>query len=103
MARQGHTWRMTVTGDGHVPLGGAGPLLIERDAGPHPSSVLAESGLRLHRLLIRHPEPSRVGALLARIRLSDEPRVAVEAGDACVLAAEIATPRGLRVLGGIRP
>lgn len=101
MERDGHRWQMTATADGSVPLAGAGPLLIQRASPMHPASSLPESNMRLRELRIQHPVPPQISALLARVRLSAEPRVTVTQGVTCALVAEIETPFGLRVLGQI--
>jgi Glyoxalase-like domain len=99
MRRAAQAWQMTLTTDGALPLSGAAPALIQRAPGPHPASVLAESGLRFRRLRIHHPEPEQVRALLARIRLASHPQVVVSHGATCRLVAEIDTPSGSKELG----
>jgi hypothetical protein len=99
MRRETHTWRMTVRADGSVPLDGAAPLLIQRSSSVHPAAALPQNGLHLHRLRIRHPAPSQVLALLARIGLATQPAVTVTQGNQCSLVAEIQTPFGPRELG----
>jgi len=99
MRRDLHTWQMAVRSDGALPLGGAAPLLIQRTPGADPVAALPKHDLRLERLLIRHPDPTRVLALLHRLQLHERPAVAVELGSACSLVAEIQTPSGLRRLG----
>lgn len=99
MQRESHTWKMTVTADGSLPLSGAAPLLIQRASQTHPAGALPESNLRLRELRIQYPEPAGVSALLARIGLAVHPRVTVTTGASCKLIAEIETARGLRVLG----
>jgi hypothetical protein len=99
MRRENHTWRMTVRGDGSVPLDGAAPLLIQRSSNIHPASALPQRGLHLQRLRIRHPTPDHVLALLARIKLAQSPSVSVTRSDECSLVAEIQTPFGPRELG----
>jgi hypothetical protein len=99
MQREGRTWQMTATADGHVPLSGAGPILIQRSPGSHPAAVLPESNCRLRELRIQPPAPGEVSALLSRIRLAEQPRVIVTRSATCALVAEIETPFGVRVLG----
>lgn len=99
MAREGHTWLMTMTADGLPPLAGAAPLLIQRASAIHPASRLPDRGLRLRRLRIRHPDPVKVARLLARIGLDGDARIGVEPAAACALAAEIETPAGPRTMG----
>ena len=99
MRRETHTWQITVRADGHVPLDGAAPLLIQRSSRVHPAAALAQSGLDLQRLRIRHPAPAQVVALFAKIGLASPPAVEVVQGDVCSLVAEIQTLSGLRELG----
>jgi hypothetical protein len=108
MQRAQHTWQMTLTADGHLPLGGAAPALIQREGAAHPAAALAEVGLSLRRLRIHHSSPAEVSALLARIGLAarpgqpaqpGQPEVVVLAGDRCRLVAEIDTPSGPKHLG----
>ena len=100
MRRETHTWRMTVRADGSVPLDGAAPLLIQRSSSVHPAAALPQSGLHLQRLRIRHPAPSQVLALFAKLGLATQPSITVTQGNECSLVAEIQTPFGLRELGG---
>ena len=99
MRRASHAWQMTLTGDGHLPLSGAAPALIQRATGAHPALALPDAGLRFRRLRIHHPSPERVQALLARIRLAPHPEVVVLQGAVCTLVAEIDTASGIRELG----
>ena len=99
MSREGHTWKMTLTRDGSIPLSGAVPALIQRSSHVHPASALTDVGLRIRRLQIHHPEPSKVRAALAAIHLSPEPEVTILHADACHLVAEIDTPAGAREIG----
>lgn len=99
MEREGLTWQMTSTANGHSPLSGAAPLLIQRATHFHPASRLADVGLRLRCLHIQHPRPGKVAQVLAHMALADAPRVALTAGAVCFLAAEIETPAGVRWLG----
>jgi hypothetical protein len=99
MRRANHSWQMTLTVDGELPLAGAAPALIQRSPGVHPASALPDAGLRFRRLRIHHPAPERVLALLAKIRLAPHPEVVVLHGEACTLVAEIETATGLKELG----
>lgn len=99
MSRANHTWQMTLTKDGSVPLSGAAPSLIQRPSGVHPASALPDAGLRFRRLRIRHPAPAQVLAVFADIGLASHPEVAVFHGTTCTLVAEIDTPFGPKELG----
>lgn len=99
MEREGLTWQMTSTANGHPPLSGAAPLLIQRATNFHPASRLPDVGLRLRSLRIQHPRPDDVAQVLAHMALADKPEVVLSAGAVCSLVAEIETPQGLRLLG----
>jgi hypothetical protein len=96
MARGDLRRRLTVPPDGSLPLGEAGPLLIEWETGPHPAARLPDDGCALIGLTVTHPEPERVRRLLAAIGLAGP--VAVVADEAVALAAEVQTPAGVRWL-----
>jgi hypothetical protein len=97
MTRGAREWRITIPGDGRVPLGGALPMLIEWQSPRAPAGAgLPEAGCALAALGLRHPQPARVEALLARAGFED--RVAIAAGEPG-LWADIATPAGVRRLG----
>ena len=95
VARGDLRWRMAVPETGRLPFDNLCPALIGWQGDLHPSSMLAPSGCRLHRLILSHPEAADLSALLSP-RLA-EPRVVFEPGPAG-LRAEIETPHGLRVL-----
>ena len=90
-------WPITIPADGHVPLGGALPMLIEWQRPRAAAGAgLPEAACTLASLGLRHPEPVRLRALLERMGLDD--RVEIEAGEPG-LWADIATPAGVRRLG----
>lgn len=99
MRREHHTWKMTVRTDGHPPLGGAAPLLIQRSSNVSPAASLPPTGLRFLKLCVRHPAPSEVTSLFMRIGLALPPAVVVTHGYRCTLSAQIQTPLGPRTIG----
>ncbi len=88
-------WRMAVPKDGQLPFDGAYPALIEWAGNAHPTQVLPDSGARLRRLEIAHPDAD--GLRKALVRLVD-PRVVITQGSAKSMRAEVMTPHGIRVL-----
>jgi len=88
-------WRMAVPADGRLPFDNLFPPLIQWQAGLHPAKRLPDSGCRLRRLIVSHPEALALRDLLAP-HLSDN-RLIFEPGPA-TLRAEIETPHGLRLL-----
>ncbi len=95
-ARGDLRWQMAVPVDGRLPHDGAFPALIEWQGTAHPTKVLPDSGARLIRLEIAHPDAPALRAALAG-RLVD-PRVVITDGTAKAMRAEILTPHGTRVL-----
>lgn len=93
LARGDFRWRMGIPATGRLPFADVFPALIEWRAGGHPADRLPDTGCRLLRLTVRHPDPA---ALAAATGLSD-PRVAFAEGPPGLMA-EIATPMGPRLL-----
>lgn len=92
LARGDFRWRFAVPDDGHLPFDDAFPALIEWQS-DHPAGCLPDTGCRLVRLEIAHPEAE---ALRGALPVSD-PRIVVVPG-AKALRATITTPHGKRVL-----
>lgn len=88
-------WRMGVPQDGILPFDNRFPALIEWQGTVHPVQRLPDSGLRLTRLEVAHPEAAALREALAG-RLND-PRVVILQG-ASALRASFDTPQGPRVL-----
>ncbi len=88
-------WKMAVPEHGALLFDGLFPALIEWQTAPHPAKRLPESGCRLERLTVRHPQAVNLAAELSR-DLTD-PKVTFEVG-APELEAEISTPGGMRLL-----
>jgi hypothetical protein len=89
-------WRMAVPDSGRLPFTNLFPALIAWQGSAHPADRLPDAGCRLRRLEIRHPEPIALNEALSQI--VDDDRIAVLAGDAPSLLAEIDTPEGPREL-----
>ena len=96
LARGDLRWQMAVPVDGRLPYDGAFPALIEWQGDRHPTQVLPDSGLRLTRLDIAHPQAEALRAALGQ--LTTDPRIRVTEGPAKVIHAEFATPFGPRSL-----
>ena len=95
MTRGALRWRITVPDDGGLLLGGAVPMLIEWPGEP-PLDTMADLGCRLVSLTVEHPAPDRVRA--AWPPGPADARVALRAGPAVRLTADIETPTGTRRL-----
>lgn len=96
MARGDLRWRIAVPQDGALPFQAGFPTLIEWQAGGHPCDRLPESGCRLVRLEVVHPQAARLAEMLEG-HLAD-PRVMFAEGPAPRLLASIVTPRGRVIL-----
>ncbi|MFY0309536.1 VOC family protein [Leisingera sp. D0M16] len=94
MHRGDLSWLMTVPADGLLPYYNLFPAVLQWQAEP-PAGKLPQSGCRLTRLVLSHPEASDLQTALDRI-LRD-PRLKVEQG-APAMMAEFDTPHGPRQL-----
>lgn len=96
LARGDYRWRMAIPPNGQLPFDGAFPALIEWQGHAHPAQALPDSGLRLRRLEISHPEAVALRAMMAA-RLTDQ-RVVIVDGEAVAMRATFDGPAGTRVL-----
>ena len=94
LARGDYRWRMAVPPTGILPFDDAHPALIEWQGDLHPANALPDSGCRLRRLVVVHPEAA---ALRRHLGALTDPRVAFETGQRALMA-ELQTPGGPRVL-----
>ena len=85
-------WQMAVPPSGRLPFDNLFPALIQWHGDLHPATMLQDSGCRLQRLVVFHPEALNLARLLG-----DLDRVVFDTGPVA-LRAEIETPHGLRVL-----
>lgn len=92
LSRGALRWRMAVPPNGRLPFDNLFPALIQWQGDLHPAQMLQDSGCRLHRLVVCHPE----GLMLARL-LGELDRVVFDTGPAA-LRSEFETPNGIRVL-----
>ena len=95
VSRDDLTWRITVRDDGDLPEGGTLPVFIQWPDGPHPATRLPDLGLSISKILLRHPEPERLGKLLTGLGVRE--MVEIEAGGAGI-ATEIYRSEGPPVL-----
>ena len=93
LSRNAFRWKMGVPRSGRLQKQGIVPTVI-RWEGAHPCDAAPETGCRLERLVLRHPEAARtLDALRAAGLAEDEP---VEArGEGAGLEARIRAPRGI--------
>lgn len=95
LQRGDYRWQMAIPATGKLPYDGAFPALIQWQGPLHPARALPESGCRLTRIEIAHPEGATLAAHLAP-RLSD-PRVIVTTGPRA-MQATFSTPHGTRLI-----
>lgn len=95
LARGDYRWQMAVPANGRLPFDGAYPALIAWEGTLHPTQALPDTGVRLLRFEIAHPEAT---ALRAALDGFADPRVLITEG-APAMRAEFATPHGVRHLG----
>lgn len=93
-------WQITVRDDGLRLMDGCLPTLIQWGA-VHPCDSLPASGVQLQQLTLQHPQAATLRAACEAIGLA--PHVAVTAGDAPQLAAQLTTPRGPVTLSSFIP
>lgn len=96
LQRGDYRWQMAVPTDGKLPFDGCFPALIEWQGALHPTGALPDSGVRLTRLEIAHPQADALRAALAG--LFHDPRVVVVPGPVKALRASFDTPHGARRL-----
>lgn len=96
VARGDLRWRMAVPADGQLPYDGIFPAIMQWRTRAHPADMLADSGCRLNRLVIAHPDAAALAELMNG-HLADA-RVVVESGPLPELLAEFDTPHGRRSL-----
>ncbi|WP_054007676.1 VOC family protein [Cypionkella psychrotolerans] len=96
LQRGDYRWQMAVPADGKLPFDGCFPALIEWAGALHPARALPESGVRLQRFEIAHPEARALKAALTGV--FEDARVVIVPGVAKAMRATFTTPHGLRVL-----
>lgn len=85
-------WQMAVPSNGRLPFDNMFPALIQWHGDLHPAQMLQDSGCRLRRLVVFHPDALDLARLLG-----DLETVVFDTGPAA-LRAEFETPHGPRVL-----
>ncbi|MFK2911441.1 VOC family protein [Pseudomonas sp. 3HC3] len=96
MGRGVLSWKITIQRDGHLPLNGAVPSLIDWGESEHPVQRLGDQGCELERLEIAFPNPRLVERQLESIGFTGP--VSVLRSERCALKAYINTPNGLVIL-----
>ncbi len=92
LSRGALRWRMAVPPTGRLPFDNLFPALIEWQGDLHPAQMLQDSGCRLRRLIVCHPDALDLAKALGALEF-----VVFDTGPAA-LRAEFETPHGPRVL-----
>lgn len=96
MERGDYRWRITVPADGHLPVSGLVPTLIQWDVPFHPCSRLPQADCNLMKLEGFHPEPNRVRNTLDVLGLAASLDVhPCATGETAQIVAYVRSPRGL--------
>ena len=96
LTRNQYSWRIAVPEDGALQFGGVLPTVLQWEGDAHPADALEDRGCTLQRLALEHPAASSVLPLFRELRITGP--VDLKPGPRS-LAAHIATPSGVRVLG----
>ena len=67
MTRDDLKWMLTIAEDGALVENGLLPGFIQWPGGRNPASKLPESGTRLNRLILQHPQPDKIGQIIDQI------------------------------------
>jgi hypothetical protein len=95
MARGGLEWEITVSDDGSLPMDGGFPTLIKwADETSHPAASLPNSGCRLVRWEVQHPQADR----LRKMCPMRDGCVVFTVADAIGFRATFDTPTGIKVI-----
>jgi len=92
LARGALRWQMAVPPSGRLPFDNLFPALIQWHGDLHPARMLQDSGCRLRRLVVFHPDALELARLVGALE-----GVEFDTGPVA-LRAEIETPHGPRVL-----
>lgn len=96
MSRGALSWKISIQRDGHLPLKGAVPSLIDWGKSEHPAQRLDDKGCQLQHLEIAYPDPDLVERHLESIGFTGP--VSVLRSERYALKAYITTPNGLVIL-----
>jgi hypothetical protein len=104
MSRGALQWLISIPHDGHLPMDGTAPALIQWQPPSHPAAGLLDAGCRLTALQLFHPDPARLDVVLRQLQVH-EPGVAlsVHAGATAAIVAHVDTPHGARRIGEPAP
>ncbi len=90
------SWRLTVPKDGHLPENALLPAFIEWSPGPHPSTGQQDLGVQLQQVLLTHPDPQALTAMLTSLQVDH--LAMVQQGEHPALSFELSSPTGTVIL-----
>lgn len=91
-------WQITIRDDGGLVEGGCVPTVIQWPDGVHPTMKMPQSGCRLLRLEVFHPQPLQLKSAWESIGLSEGDQLRIGTAPSPCLVAHIATPQGIVAL-----
>lgn len=65
--RGDRSWRLTIPADGSLQEEGLIPTFIEWSPGPHPSTGMADLGIKLEEIVLTHPKPDWLIDILTQL------------------------------------
>ena len=102
MSRDSFEWLITIPKNGKIPLDGVGPALIQWTTDAYPAASLTPSGCKLSKLVLQHPQPNEVKALLDSIGFREQGvEVKLTEGAPCLIMT-IETPQRTVVMHSLR-
>ena len=69
MTRGDLEWMLTIAENGTLVEDGLLPGLIQWPGGRNPANKLPESGIRLQRLILQHPQPDTIGQIIDQLAI----------------------------------
>jgi hypothetical protein len=99
MSRGAYRWRIGVPRSGALAHAGTSPTAIQWLT-PHPTSALPDTGCRLEKLLLSHPDATATLGALRGAGLDPEEPIEASRTGAEGLAVRIRTPRGIVEIRG---
>ena len=69
MTRDDLEWMLTIAEDGALVEGGLLPGFIQWPGGRNPANKLPESGTRLKKLTLQHPQPDAIGQIIDQLAI----------------------------------
>lgn len=94
--RGDRSWRLNIPTDGSLAEEGLIPTFIEWSPGLHPSTGMTDLGLTLKKVILTHPNPSRLKEILEILGVAD--LATIVAGDKAAIAFQVSTQNGVEAV-----